>query len=424
MNSYFEYLLQSGLSLGIFYLGYRLLLQNETSFMQNRIYLLFGILCSVILPIFQINVPVQTSAMSTVWLEEIVVHPEGLFNNVANGMTSSDILLGIYLLGVGVLSVRLIYQLLLLLVMIRRFGVQRKNGDLIVFTEDDLVPFSVLNLIFINSSIKDPKAFHKILAHERVHIRQKHTLDLILVELLTIVQWFNPFVWFIQKAIKANHEYLADQGVLSEGHNRLHYQHLLLKQVFGAQVSFLANNFNQSLIKRRLTMMSKIKNNRSSVLKMVFLLPVSIALTVFFTLSVSNTILAQDREAQVQRKAAGQEQKDEDPVFVVVEEMPTFKGGNDELYNYMASNIKYPEEAKKDGITGITYITFVVEKDGSVSNAKVLRGFNDACDQEALRVVEAMPDWNPGKQKGQPVRVQFNLPIKFNLDKAKSQEKK
>ncbi len=171
-------------------------------------------------------------------------------------------------------------------------------------------------------------------------------------------------------------------------------------------------------------MMSKIKNNRLSVLKMVFLLPVTIALTVFFTLSVSNTILAQDREAQVQRKTAGQEQKEEDPVFVVVEEMPTFKGGKDELYNYMASNIKYPEEAKKDGITGITYITFVVEKDGSVSNAKVLRGFNDACDQEALRVVEAMSDWNPGKQKGQPVRVQFNLPIKFNLDKAKSQEKK
>ncbi len=95
--------------------------------------------------------------------------------------------------------------------------------------------------------------------------------------------------------------------------------------------------------------------------------------------------------------------------------MPKFPGGEKARIEYLLNNIKYPDEAKKKGVQGTVYITFVVEADGSITNPKVLRGFDKLCDEEAYRVIKAMPKWEPGSQKGKLVRVQFNLPIKFTL---------
>jgi len=109
------------------------------------------------------------------------------------------------------------------------------------------------------------------------------------------------------------------------------------------------------------------------------------------------------------------EQVEAAPVFTIVEEMPSFTGGEANLYKYLHDNIKYPEEAKELGIQGRVYVTFVVETDGSITDIKVVRGIGGGCDEEAIRVVKSMPHWTPGKQRGVPVRVQFNLPIKFTL---------
>jgi protein TonB len=106
---------------------------------------------------------------------------------------------------------------------------------------------------------------------------------------------------------------------------------------------------------------------------------------------------------------------DEAPIFTVVESMPEFPNGMKELYIYLGNNIKYPVMAKESGIQGKVYVTFVVERDGSITDVKVLRGIGGGCDEEALRVVAAMPKWKPGKQRGKPVRVQYNLPVRFTL---------
>ena len=103
-------------------------------------------------------------------------------------------------------------------------------------------------------------------------------------------------------------------------------------------------------------------------------------------------------------------------VFTVVEDMPVFPGGQKALISYLAENIKYPAEAKKDKITGKVFVSFVVEKDGSIGDTKILRGIGHGCDKEALRVIEGMPNWTPGKQKGKAVRVAYNIPIKFALN--------
>jgi protein TonB len=102
-------------------------------------------------------------------------------------------------------------------------------------------------------------------------------------------------------------------------------------------------------------------------------------------------------------------------VYKVVETMPQFTGGEEARIKYMISSVKYPDDAKEKGIQGTVYVSFIVEKDGKISGAKVVKGIGKSCDEEALRVVKAMPKWIPGTQKGKPVRVQFNMPIRFKL---------
>jgi len=117
----------------------------------------------------------------------------------------------------------------------------------------------------------------------------------------------------------------------------------------------------------------------------------------------------------VEEKPQVIEQPKKAEIFTVVEENPTFPGGEAELYKFLGESIKYPEEAKELGIQGRVFVNFVVETDGSVSNTRVLRGIGGGCDEEAIRVIQNMPRWTPGKQRGIPVRVSFNLPIKFTL---------
>ena len=112
-----------------------------------------------------------------------------------------------------------------------------------------------------------------------------------------------------------------------------------------------------------------------------------------------------------------QTEVEDDAIFVVAENAPEFPGGSDSLYAYIARNIKYPEAAKKEKIEGRVFVTFVIEKDGQVSSAKILRDIGGGCGEEAIRVVKNMPKWKPGTQRGKPVRFQFNLPVSFMLGK-------
>jgi protein TonB len=116
-------------------------------------------------------------------------------------------------------------------------------------------------------------------------------------------------------------------------------------------------------------------------------------------------------EAPTQR----QEEEVEDTPFTVVEDPPTFPGGESALFAYLSKSIKYPQMAQDAGIQGKVYVTFVVERDGSITDVKLMRGIGGGCDEEAIRVVKNMPKWSPGKQRGKPVRVQFTLPVHFKL---------
>ena len=117
----------------------------------------------------------------------------------------------------------------------------------------------------------------------------------------------------------------------------------------------------------------------------------------------------------VQNISKDDEQIEEQEIFTIVESMPEFPGGDEARMKFLLENIKYPQIARESGIQGVVYVTFVVEPDGSITNVKVIRGIGGGCDEEAVRVVKMMPKWIPGNQRGKPVRVQFNMPIKFTL---------
>ncbi|MBN2638509.1 MAG: TonB family protein [Bacteroidales bacterium] len=274
--------------------------------------------------------------------------------------------------------------------------------------------FSFFNWIFIPKSIYQGSNGSVIIQHERIHVQQKHSIDLIIIELIRIFQWFNPFHYLITKEIKENHEYLADQGMKESNLAYEFYKALLFQQTTGIEINPIANHFSYSLLKKRMTMMKKQKPQNPIWTKFGWT-----ALAFVLVLTACNQ--SAEKNSETKQQTSIKELPPPPPpadttIFTVVEQSPEFIGGTKALMKYLGENIKYPVEAKKEGIQGRVFVNFIIEKDGSVSNARILRGIGHGCDKEALRVVEQMPKWIPGKQRGEPVRVVFTLPIQFKLE--------
>jgi TonB family protein len=433
--------------MALLYAVYYAFLRKDTFFKTNRFFLISSLLLSSVLPFIDPGflLPAREQMMF-VLLDPLVISPEGIQASLEEYSGIYQIIAAVYLTGVVIFSIRFLYQIGQLVVLVRQFGITRSQGMLMVFTNKNFSPFSFFNLIFISGEDVDAEESGKIIAHERIHIRQWHSLDLVLLEFITILQWFNPFVWGYRHAIKTLHEYLADEGVLHGGVDVKVYSALLFEQSTGIQINDLANNFSKSLLKRRFTMMTKKRTTQFARAKLLFALP--LALSAMLVISISPDIFAQQTEkvpppppkepaaavapvssadqepetiTHIELAPGGQDQ--EDQIFMVVEEMPEYPGGRDKMYSFLGENIKYPEKARQAGISGTVYVTFVIEKDGSITNIKILRGAAESLDKEAVRIINLMPAWEPGKQRGKTVRVQYNLPIKFKLDDGEEKDK-
>jgi len=294
----------------------------------------------------------------------------------------------------------------------------------IFLMDEDKGPFSFMGRIFIPKNYVTHPDLNHIITHEDAHIRQHHMADLFLLEILSRTLWFNPVFVLIKAALRETHEYLADRAVLEKGVKPVDYQMLLFNEISGNYQYILANNFSL-LTKKRIIMLTKI-SSKNALLKIMMLLPFMAAFTILISAIPVNQALAQESKPVKKTEPVSREistvQKEtpeDDPVFTVVDKMPQFPGGEEARIKYMSGNIKYPEAAKKAGVQGTVYVTFVIGKDGSINDVKVLRGIGSGCDEEAIRVIKGMPFWSPGEQRGQPVKVQFNMPIKFSLEAKK-----
>lgn len=419
-------MLFSTLAAGLLYGLYCLTLRRDRWLQLNLWYLLVAIGFSMVFPFIKLPDGLGQASQSVASVEEFLVTMNEVEISAITAPRTLGVMVDLYLVGVALCAVYLLFQLAAQVVIVIRLRHRHKvyrasdgfdipRGAALVLLDDDTAPYSFFNHIVVGTRGLNDDEVRCILAHESLHVRQGHSVDLLFARLLCCLMWFNPFAWLIMREIRAVHEFLADAASIGAC-GREGYLHLLYRQATGTGYGHITNNFKSINLKKRIVMMNKSKT-RFGAWKVLAALPVVALLTMVGCKPATEKAVDQEEipfEYSGEDKSAPMD-ADTDQVFQVVEVDPEFPGGMEALIKYLSENIKYPEQAKKDKIQGRVYISFVVEKDGSVADAKVLRGIGGGCDEEALRVVNAMPKWTPGKQRNTPVRVQFNLPVAFKL---------
>ena len=269
MEAFALYLFKSSVWLTGFALVYMLFLRNERFFSLNRIYLVFGILVSLIFPLFTWHYMVVLPVVPSIEVSDPQVH--GIVSD-GESFTTTNLLLLFYLSGIGYLLFRIIRQTLPVFRIIRKSETQPYRSAKLIRTDVYPASFSFFSFVFVNPSISDTET-NEIVNHELEHIRQQHWIDLLLFEILRTVQWFNPAIWLYGHLIRQNHEYLADERALKRSSNPAVYRAALLNQMFGGPVISLANSFNYSLNKKRFTMMKQTISSPVRKLKLLMVLP-------------------------------------------------------------------------------------------------------------------------------------------------------
>ena len=463
------YLVKSLLAGALLFGFYQLVMRRESYLKLNRIYLLLSAFLMVVLPLIGSLFPMialesNKNALPVFSLPEVVITatrviPEEQQREIINWA----------FVGYGAITLAMLGGLAVSIFRILKFYRSairaEKLENNIYLVAGSSSPFSFLGRVFISPEYAAHPGLKNILVHENAHIRQRHLVDLVILELLSCIFWFNPFFYLVKRAMREVHEYLADREVIQHGAETLAYQQLLFNEVSGNPQYIIANNFNL-LTKKRIVMLIK-KSKNIAALRIGILMPVMLAGVFALSVLRGNTLIAQNDQvpplppavqappppppptipqspqsarktemgtaqsatkssparqasqikftAPVVNDKAGEEVQGNN-VYKVVEKMPEFPGGNLAMNKFLAENIKYPQAAKSKGVQGVVYVAFIIEKDGSVSNVSVLRGVGSGCNEEAMRVVSSMPKWKPGEDKGKPVRVEFNLPIKFKLN--------
>ena len=286
MPVYFEYALKASLCLAIIFLFYTLLLKRITYYTWNRYFLLLFSVLSFVAPFINVNVFVQVQQLENLsFINQIplIANNEIPGNFVSNQEVFNywEILSVVYLLVSSILLVRLLIQLLSI-TKIKSEATLIANGAVKIYhLSKPVIPFSFLNSIFINQANYSENELQEIIDHERVHVQQKHTTDVLIAEVICILNWYNPFAWLIKKAVRENLEFIADNAVINKGVSRRNYQYLLLK-VTGNIPSSITSNLKFSSLKNRINMMNKTKTSRFHLLKFLLLVPVAAILLLAF----------------------------------------------------------------------------------------------------------------------------------------------
>lgn len=456
--SWWQYLLLVNLYLLLFYGFYTLLLRRETFFQLNRIYLISAALLSFFIPMIQSdwvkNLLITQQVQYTIYNSTVLTYR--FQPNEQSHITIGQVLTGLYVAGIVFLLLRLIFQL----VALKRI-ISRPNTD---------AAFAFFKKVRL---AKDHEHNAVIAEHEHAHASQWHSADVLLMEILLVINWFNPVVYFYRYAIKYIHEFIADRQAVNSGTDRANYALILLSQTFDTPTHHLVNPFfNKTLLKERIKMLQRDRSRRVAVCKYFLSAPLFILMLILSSATVNNSRAIRIIDSKVQRvfqvtavktdehglpsitlltekdlvtsapaiaekKDAGPQhhadvtimhagpasatdstKKITDQVFTAVEQQPTFPGGYEAFFRFLAKNIKYPAEAVRQKVQGRTIVGFIVEKDGRLSNIRILRSLGAGTDEEAVRVIALSPKWLPGIQNGHTVRVSFVVPISFTLNDA------
>ena len=436
------YLIKINVALMLLYGFYRLTVSRDTFFGLRRLTLWLIYAVVLMVPALNLEYWVRDTptmeSMANVYADTF--YPVVVVKAQASSITWMDMLLGIYWVGVAVLSLRLVWQLFSIIRLAVISRKQEVEGITVHLLKGEGSPFSFFRWVFMYPSTLEGRQLHEVMVHECTHVSGHHSLDTLFSELFSIACWFNPFAWLMKQEVRMNLEYLADESVLSDGNARKSYQYHLLGLAYRQpnESTKIANNFNLLPLKKRIKMMNKRRTSEIGKAKYLLFAPLAgVLLMVSNIESVAREIGEQIPEvAEVQQKA---EQAAEEKVKTkpqtdttkkkktwdcMPETMPQFPGGQGVLMKYLAANIKYPASAVKAKKQGRVIVTFIVQKDGSITHAKIAKSIDPELDAEALRIVKGMPKWTPGTQNGKPVSVRYMVPVKFSLQKDATPGKK
>ena len=544
------YFLKVNVAIALFYAFYRLFFYKDTFFAWQRTALMCFFAVSAAVPLFNIQTWIvqQEPMVAMADLYAAVVLPEITLTPQPQMDWKQLLVQGIgivYWLVVALLALRFVVQLAGIFRLARRCPVQEIDGTTVHLLPRAEGPFSFFRWIFVCPGAHSREELNEILTHERTHVCQWHSIDVLVGELACIVCWFNPFAWLMKREIRTNLEYMADEKVLETGYDSRTYQYHLLGLSHHKAAATIYNSFNVLPLKRRITMMNKRRTREIGRTKYLMFLPLAALLMIVSNIEAvaratqkiaseviesvkpdetaavqsqsqsqgtvttqSQTALTQPQQGKPEKVTYKGKLTDEtgnplgdvqiitdrkfqsttvstvntdgefrvetsseagiifeytgkdgrklmrgyradelakmgpdnlvivlipvvsspheaDPnVFEVVEKMPEFpNGGMPGLMKYLSDNIRYPEAAKVAGIQGRVTVVFVVDKDGSITNVKTLRGVDAELDKEAIRVISSMPKWIPGMQKGKAVKVRYTVPVMFRLPAGKPAQK-
>lgn len=454
LGMFFIYSVKVAVCLTLFYLFHKLLMSRDTFHTFNRFAILSMMLLSLVLPLVHLSLDSETGInRGTVALEGLVaqtVVADG-GNGVGEGLTLTQVLLAAYVLGVVLFVGKALLSVGSLLRLIRRARcVEVRNGIRIYTMQGDISPFSWFRYIIMSE--KDwQENRREIVLHEMAHIRRCHSMDVAVCNMMIVFQWYNPAAWLLKRELQTVHEYEADEAVLSAGVDVTHYQMLLIRKAVGERLFSMANNLNHNSLKKRITMMKIKRTNPVQKAKIAFVLPLA-AMTVaafasqkvenlsekveqeseaFSSVSDNPVVRAVDETARVAAVKVQEEKALEEVSSMAMakdtaetksgkefpcipETFPQFPGGHVALFEYLSKNIKFPKSKENEDVKVRVVTTFTVEKDGSITDAKIVRSQGEAFDNEALRVINGMPKWIPGMQNGKAVSVKYTLPITFS----------
>ena len=461
MNNTITYLLESGFCLLVFYIFYLALLKRETFYRLNRAFLLFSVAFSILIPLLNISITHRSDMAFIPTVLEAVTVSAGQGSFIPSEVPRPGSLIPvIYLLVAGVLSMRLLLNIRRIN-MLNKYGVRQDNLDYRLVVHDrDHPPFSFFRTIFISEKYYTDDSLEEIIEHERAHIRQLHSVDILVSEMMIILQWFNPLAWTYKKMIRENHEFLADEAVLNRGFNPDAYQLRIISQLFGIRSMPAAQYFNQSIIQKRLKMIKKPKSPSMARLKFLLVIPAALAMFYMFACSSGESEMAAQDVPEASKESL---------VYAAPDVMAEYPGGTIALRKFIAQTVTYPEVAKNKGVQGKVYIQFIVDEfgkvvpmiesssvpppppppppvDGSKNSGEdappppppatidiegiVVVGYRppegmeveytrediQLLVDEAIRVIKLVPEkWIPAKKDGKPVKSAWTIPIQFTL---------
>ena len=481
------YILESLAFQLVFLLAYDLFLKKETFFQWNRTYLLGTFALSIILPWVKVEAlttpmpdGLQTTTVFLTQLNGVVLGPGAEETSILQQISWPYLVLG---LGSLLATIWFAYKLVQIKRLRHKGAVEHYREFTKVTVPQSTSAFSFFRNIFMGEEIQKDKE-DNILAHELVHVKQWHSLDLLFFELARIVFWFNPLVYIYQNRVAELHEFIADERAVK--HNKADHFEMLLSQAFHTQnISFVNQFFNRSLIKKRIVMLQKKKSKAVWQLKYALLLPLVLGMLVYTSCESekSNTVSDSERQLSLEERLqmlsneiegkdsltesernqiakmaqtmidqtnksasevngwtvkaginppASVERDSTDAVaFAVIDEVPIFPGCenavdkkqcfNEKIVEHIKKHFRYPEAAEKQGIQGRVSILFTIDTNGEISSIKK-RGPSEILENEAVRIIERLPKMQPGKHKGETVNVPFAIPITFKLkDQAKDE---